>query len=445
LIKGRSSQQTAFFAKHEKSLDENDTQTTAASSLSSSLSPSSKNSNSPPKPQQPLLCIEVIDNGIGVPESHKRQLFRPFQQTQRMAGGTGLGLYSLAKRCEALQGEYGVRDREDGAAGSVFFFAVPYRPDIIAAEVLKTAREAAQEASQAQNVKSDSALPVLVPRIPRQHSLSAPSSRSKSMSFSAKGVAMIDNLAPLVIQRQDSSAKEISRPRVACADNDDKESKLLQKRGSFLIAKAFPTTEGIADMVVKIVGIADNSDVAKRTTPTRTVLSASAKQSSQQTGANQVANSYLPVISQAKSEKDSFPTEVSRSTTEKRKLKLLLVEDSTTIAKMTSALLKRQGHSVSVAGNGVVAVETVQSDESFDIILMDLQMPVMDGIEATRRIRSLETTGMIKRRQRIVGLSANSDIDTVTEPFDAGFDAFMEKPIEIDVFESTAAELMVWA
>lgn len=56
-------------------------------------------------------------------------LFSPFKQTQRLAGGTGLGLYSLAKRLEALNGRYGVAKRRDGRQGSLFWFSIPYRPD----------------------------------------------------------------------------------------------------------------------------------------------------------------------------------------------------------------------------------------------------------------------------------------------------------------------------
>lgn len=76
-----------------------------------------------------LLVFEVEDEGIGLSEDAHHRLFNPFQQTQRLAGGTGLGLYSLAKRCEAIKGYCGVRGRKDGKAGSLFWFSIPYRPD----------------------------------------------------------------------------------------------------------------------------------------------------------------------------------------------------------------------------------------------------------------------------------------------------------------------------
>jgi CheY-like chemotaxis protein/signal transduction histidine kinase len=438
LIKGRSSQQAAYFAKQEKVEEESVTNTSPPS-----LSPMT-NSAAQSKQKKMLLCFEVIDSGIGVPESHKRQLFRPFQQT--------------------LQGEYGVGDREDGAAGSVFFFAVPYRPDEIAAEVLHTAREVAEEAAAAKaelaahntaelyprkKSLTGATIAALISHTPSFHSSSAPSPRRKpstTSTLTGRGIATIDNLAPLVIQRNESYT-EVSRVLLVGLDDGSKGSKPLHKKASFILTKAFPSTEGTTDMIVKIIGPGISNATVIRTPRNVTYTSPKVRNSPTVAQSNTIPEEScnLSNPSEQKSGKDDSKVEVSQSANDKPKLKLLLVEDSTTIAKMTSALLKRQGHSVSVAGNGVMAVETIQSDDSFDIILMDLQMPVMDGIEATRRIRSLETTGMIKRRQRIVGLSANSDIDTVSEAFEAGFDAFMEKPIEMDVFQSTAAELMSWA
>ena len=85
-------------------------------------------------PVTPFLRIEVEDTGIGMSEEAMASLFNPYKQTQRLAGGTGLGLYSLAKRLEALHGYYGVMKRRDGEQGSLFWFAIPYKPDTVYAQ-----------------------------------------------------------------------------------------------------------------------------------------------------------------------------------------------------------------------------------------------------------------------------------------------------------------------
>mmetsp|Transcript_21833 Transcript_21833/g.21126 ORF Transcript_21833/g.21126 Transcript_21833/m.21126 type:complete len:277 (+) Transcript_21833:41-871(+) len=85
-----------------------------------------------------MVLVTVEDSGIGICEDARKNLFQPFKQAQRMAGGTGLGLYSLLKRVEALGGEVGVTSRNDHLQGSMFFFTFPYRPDIQAAALAAT-------------------------------------------------------------------------------------------------------------------------------------------------------------------------------------------------------------------------------------------------------------------------------------------------------------------
>ena len=87
-----------------------------------------------------MLLVEVQDTGIGISQEVMDELFSPFKQAQRLAGGTGLGLYSLAQRVEALNGTYGVRARSDGKRGSMFWFTIPYKPDEIMATETVTPR-----------------------------------------------------------------------------------------------------------------------------------------------------------------------------------------------------------------------------------------------------------------------------------------------------------------
>mmetsp|Transcript_35721 Transcript_35721/g.33855 ORF Transcript_35721/g.33855 Transcript_35721/m.33855 type:complete len:838 (+) Transcript_35721:304-2817(+) len=77
----------------------------------------------------PSIRVSIEDTGIGLSEESRKSLFQPFKQVQRMAGGTGLGLFSLSNRMEALGGSRGVDSRRDGLQGSNFWFSFPYRPD----------------------------------------------------------------------------------------------------------------------------------------------------------------------------------------------------------------------------------------------------------------------------------------------------------------------------
>jgi signal transduction histidine kinase len=75
-----------------------------------------------------MLLIEVRDEGVGVSDAMREKLFKPFAQAQRRAGGTGLGLYSLALRVQALGGDFGVRNVV-GGDGSIFYFSIPFTVD----------------------------------------------------------------------------------------------------------------------------------------------------------------------------------------------------------------------------------------------------------------------------------------------------------------------------
>jgi CheY-like chemotaxis protein len=140
---------------------------------------------------------------------------------------------------------------------------------------------------------------------------------------------------------------------------------------------------------------------------------------------------------------------------------VLVVDDAPLIVKMTTMLLQRKGHTVQHAVNGAEALEklNVRAESSrrtsldddaggdaaplFDVVLMDLQMPVLDGIEAIRRLRASEESRFAcspagtKRdsgRQFVIALSANSDEETRQEALKAGADAFVPKPFTYESF-----------
>ena len=341
--------------------------------------------SSPIKPRSPVksegqyfLKFEVEDTGIGMPEEAMKSLFKPFKQTQRLAGGTGLGLFSLAKRVEALHGEFGVSKRKDKAQGTLFWFTIPYRPDIQMA-----------------------------------HLMSRPSRKVGASSSSIL-----------------SSPRGSMDPYPSIHNNlvDDKITREfnLDKLSSQLVK-----TESCTEMTGATSSIKDEDVSQTISVPFKINTSV------------QIPN--------------ATPLQLE---TPGRKMKVLVVDDSPAILKMTSMMLKKIGFEVSTADNGQVAIQSIQDrwNENhfhYDVILMDLQMPVMDGLEATRRIRALEqihtfnttsstpyeflrgnvnsfTAGL--PRQIIIGMSANSDYETAEQALQIGMNAFLAKPFKVEAF-----------
>ncbi|XP_024534575.1 uncharacterized protein LOC9655983 isoform X2 [Selaginella moellendorffii] len=111
--------------------------------------------------------------------------------------------------------------------------------------------------------------------------------------------------------------------------------------------------------------------------------------------------------------------------------RILLVEDNLVNQKVASRLLQKHGHIVTVVGDGVQAIAAVDANrDNIDLILMDIQMPIMDGLEATRRIREQEARDGL-RKMPIIGLTAHAMRGYEDTCFSAGMDSYMGKPFEI--------------
>jgi len=120
---------------------------------------------------------------------------------------------------------------------------------------------------------------------------------------------------------------------------------------------------------------------------------------------------------------------------ESRPARVLLAEDLTTNQILVTAILKRAGHQVDVVETGAAAVEAVQRQD-YDLVLMDVQMPIMDGLEATRKIRALE--GRVTNIP-VVALTASVLEQDVEACRAAGMDDFVAKPIDADALLDAVA------
>jgi CheY-like chemotaxis protein len=127
----------------------------------------------------------------------------------------------------------------------------------------------------------------------------------------------------------------------------------------------------------------------------------------------------------------------SEEPTVAQSLTVLLVEDHPINQALASALLERQGHRVLVAANGREALELAETNR-FDLVLMDVQMPDMDGIQATARIREMEEAEA--RHTPIVALTAHAMKGDRDRFLAAGMDGYIAKPIRADTFFSTIHE-----
>lgn len=114
--------------------------------------------------------------------------------------------------------------------------------------------------------------------------------------------------------------------------------------------------------------------------------------------------------------------------------KVLIVEDSSVIQNLTKKILQMQNFDISAAKNGQQVLDILKN-KHFDIILMDINMPVMDGMECSRRIRSLDDPD--KAGIPIIAITGNAQNYSIDEFKEAGINDYIPKPLNFDILVET--------
>jgi CheY-like chemotaxis protein len=141
---------------------------------------------------------------------------------------------------------------------------------------------------------------------------------------------------------------------------------------------------------------------------------------------------------------DADPVEAAPRPAPSRGLSILVAEDNEINALLMRSLLTRLGHRPVITVNGAQAMESWLAAETagapYDLVLMDVQMPELDGIETTRRIRARETS-LQMRRTPIIALTANTLVEDRYACFAAGMDGFLVKPLDRDKLNEVLASI----
>ena len=126
---------------------------------------------------------------------------------------------------------------------------------------------------------------------------------------------------------------------------------------------------------------------------------------------------------------------------EKDSFDILLVEDNRINQAVVTRILRKRNHKITIAGNGIEALKELESKE-FDVVLMDIQMPKMDGIEATRQIRSPDS--MVRNHSvPIIALTAHAIDQQKEKCLRVGMNTFLLKPIKAMELEKTIYEVIM--
>ena len=342
-----------------------------------------------------FVRFDVRDTGVGVVKEKREEIFQEFVQADsshaRKFGGSGLGLAISKKLVDAMGGEIGIEDAAGG--GSQFWFTLP-------SVVVKAADET-----------GDAPLAGLNIAIVTRNAILRDGLTAQIRSAGGEVVAAHDEFGPradmmLVDAGTDSEPNPPSR-----LDPQTPALVLLTPAArSQLVAMR---DLGFAGYLVKPVRC---STLVERILSRPEPVYAPAQRAD-----------LAPAAAPPPSSLSSLPPPAAGSAF-KTSLRILLAEDNPINALLTRELLRRRGHTIVEVTSGDAAVKAMQNDR-FDIVLTDIHMPGMDGIEATRAIRADETASG-RDRTPIVALTADALETGKRACKDAGMDGFLTKPVD---------------
>jgi PAS domain S-box-containing protein len=349
-----------------------------------------------------ILRFSVRDTGIGIAKDRLGRLFKSFSQvdssTTRKFGGTGLGLAISKRLVEMMRGKIGVESRK--GRGSTFFFTAELKKQD--SDGLEPEMGFMPENIQGRRILAvdDNAVNLMIMQSYLQSwlcSATVVDSAEKAIELMKTAaqknepydMAIIDFMMP------EMDGRELGEAIKACPELKNTHMILLASRGM-------------------------RGDAAKaRIAGFDAYLTKPIKQSQL---FDAVVSVFGKPLNCAGKDMGSIVTKHTIAETSKKRLKILLVEDNPVNQKVALIHLRKFGYAADVSNNGLEAVEAVKT-RHYDLVLMDVQMPEMDGYEATRAIRGAGY------RMPIIAMTANAMKGDREKCLASGMDDYISKPV----------------
>lgn len=338
----------------------------------------------------------ICDTGVGVPEEKLHAIFQQFSQVDdsnsRAYGGTGLGLALVKELVTLMKGLYGVHSIAD--KGSIFWFALPI--------------EAASRVEE-KDIPHPDSTPITLFESQEPHSYLA--AYLESMHLETTPAKLFPN-NPL------ANLTQSDKPSLIHSNSQETLERILSEY--FPNQKGLPRHLGICTSPANVTHLTQQfpqiarQQILVKPLKRQTVMQWLDYQYSQSQPAQTIISAQ-PILVE-----------------ELNAMHVLVAEDDLFSQMVLAKLLTDQGATVTRCNNGKEAVQAF-TEHSFDLVLMDVQMPVMDGLEATQQIRKFEQEH--QTRVPILAVSASILSGETEALFQAGMNGFLPKPVRLDSLE----------
>lgn len=357
----------------------------------------------PDRPDAFEFHFAVRDTGMGIPLDRQSDLFQSFSQidgsTTRKYGGTGLGLAISRRLCELMGGRIWLESTGIPGSGSTFHFVTPM--DSLSGEQ--------KQSGPAPMPFRDKTAILLMDR-------SSGHTQWRNLALLAEQWGMEvwlgDSIKEALTFHQSTKPADVivTEDRIHAATKSDSDD-------------AWPAPwANMPVVLLKEMGQADRESADLSTYPVVKPVK---------------AESYFQALEKALTSTTNVAAKRQRLTAptgeklaDQFPLRILVVEDQLANQVVIRRMLELFGYTAEIAGSGKDALAAIQATD-YDLVLMDMRMPEMDGLETTQRLRTLEQTTRPNRRVRIVALTANASVEDRRACLAAGMDDYISKPIRL--------------
>ncbi|MGC8659290.1 MAG: response regulator [Desulfomonilaceae bacterium] len=353
-----------------------------------------------------IIKFTIADTGIGIPEPKIENLFKPFTQVDssdtRQFGGTGLGLSISKNLVELMGGEIGVQSTVD--TGSTFWFTVVLEQVPLA---LPVSLGDPQEVSTRRILGVDD---------------SATNRRLLEAYLGSFGCRF---------DIVDGGPAALEELRNAAVSGDPYEIVILDMQMPGMDGETLGETIK-DDPLIRDALLIMMTSLSRRGDAKRLEKKGFAGYLTKPVRQRQLRDCILMTIGQSQAErsigKRRIVTRHTIAELKRRRLKILVVEDNYANQKLSVSLLEKLGHEAFVASNGLEALDALKK-QTYDLVLMDVQMPVMDGLEATRIIRQ-GSAGILDPMVPVIAMTAHAMKGSMETCLQAGMSDYISKPIQ---------------